>query len=448
MRRRECMVRMAGFGAVFGSLVSGCGSGGGSTAPSQPSSGGGPSTGSGGGATQKLVFWHTRRGDQQKALEAICADFGKAHPGVQVLPEYQGNYGDLNKKIRASIQAKSLPALTVAYESHVTEYMTNGVVRPLDDLVTDPAVGLSKEELAAIPEAYLQSNRFAQFENKLLSFPFTKSNLVMYFNRDLLKKSGFDKPPTTWEEFETQAAAISKSLGGPAWAFAADPSTLDGMIYSFGGQLVGADNLSTEFGSPAAVAMLSLLKRMAAARQLVEAVGDEASGLFTSQRAAFYLDTSSTRSRLETDIAGKFDWGITIIPHAVGVAPVTVMYGPNVCIFKASPEQEKAAWEFIKYFVSPEVTGRWARETGYLPVTRRAIDLPEMKSFYESNARARAVWDILPSAKPEPNLLGWQEVRDHLQEAAHTVISGSAAPQSVAAELKRKSDQALKSSRQ
>src|SRR5262245_54148761 len=137
--------------------------------------------GSGAGA---IEFWHTRTQDQAKEIEAIVSAFNAAHPGTTIKPQYQGNYQQLFQKVTVSIQTKQLPVLAVAYESMIAEYMAANIVAPLDPLLPDPQIGLPKEDQADIFPSYLESNRFPQYNNQLLSFPFTKSNLVMYYNRD------------------------------------------------------------------------------------------------------------------------------------------------------------------------------------------------------------------------------------------------------------------------
>jgi ABC-type glycerol-3-phosphate transport system substrate-binding protein len=122
------------------------------------------------------------------------------------------------------------------------------------------------------------------------------------------------------------------------------------------------------------------------------------------------------------------------------------MYGPNICLFKSTPEIEKAAWQFVKFFVSPEVTARWARETGYLPVRKSAVTLPEMRTFYERNPRAKHVYDTMALAQGEPNVVGWQEVRNALETTAREVISGKKAPAAAAQELKTRADTILSKS--
>ena len=396
---------------------------------------------------KRLEFWHTRRGDQEQALRGICDEYNRTHPGVTVVPVYQGSYDELNKKLRASILAHAVPALAVAYEPQVAEYAANDALRPLDDLVRDPRIGLTKAELADIPSQYLAANRYVQYRNQLLSFPFTKSNLVLFYNKSLLQKAGLKNPPRTWPEFEQQAAAISKQTGRPAVHWEHDASTLDGIIFSQGGKLLTPDGKRTLFDQPGTVHTLELLQRLQKNRSLVQATGDEGTALVTSQRVAFSFGSSATRATMERLIGNKFDWDVAVIPHADGMKPVTVMYGPNVCIFRSTPDVEREAWSFVKFFVSPAITARWARETGYLPIRTSAASRPEMKAFYAQDPRAQHVYQILSMAKPEPNVVGWQEVRGLLTGASRAVLSGSATPQAAAAELKRKADAVLAQSK-
>jgi len=423
-------------------VIAGCPA---ATPPSSSSSAGARPAASTG--TLRLSFWHTRRAEQEALLRTICEDYERQNPGVDLQPEYQGNYNDLQKKIRAAIAARSLPALAVGYEPQIAEYMANGVVRPLDDLVADPGIGLKPPELEDIPPQFLAGNRFKEFGGQLLSFPFTKSTLLLYYNESLLAKGGFTGPPETWAEFEKQAAALTRLIRSPALAFDADASTLDGMIYSHGGELLSPDGKTTLLDQPAVVETLALLQRMAKAKTLGEYSGDDLAGVFANQRCAFGFSTSASLAYTVKQVGSAFEWDVAPIPHAAGAQPATVLYGPNVCVFKGRPEHEREAWKFIRYFVSPEVTARWARETGYLPVRSSAAQLSEMQDWLKSDQRAKHALDTVLLARPEPNVIGWQEVRGYLQEAARAVIGTGTNPAAQAVELKRKADRALAGSR-
>jgi multiple sugar transport system substrate-binding protein len=400
-------------------------------------------TASSGGTTGEpmaLDFWHTRTQSEAKALEAIVADFNTANPDVKITPRYQGNYTQLFQKVTASIQTHQLPALAVAYESFVADYMSANIVVPLDDYLKDPKYGLSAESLADIYPAYLQTNRFPQFNNQLLSFPFTKSNLMLYYNRDLLQKAGFQAPPATWDEFTTQCQAIKKQTGKPVWAVDVDASTVDGIIYSFGGELLSEDRKQTLFDSPPALKMFELYDRLFRGGWAYQVGHEDLVNEFANGNAAFILTSSTQRPVVERQSTKPFNWDLAIIPHGPSAKPVTVMYGANICIFKSTPEKQTAAWRFIQYFTSTPITARWATQTGYLPVRKSAASDPALTKFFSDNPRARRAFDVLPNARPEPNVAGWQEVRIQIGEAVTSVINAQASPQEAARTLKKKAD--------
>jgi ABC-type glycerol-3-phosphate transport system substrate-binding protein len=402
----------------------------------------------GGGAppAEKLEFWHTRTGGQQKALEAIVADFNRTSGGRPIVPVYVQDYPQVRTKVMAGIDAKRLPLLSVCYETHVQAYAARDAVVPLDRFLNDTKEGLPPDQLADFYPQVLETNRFRRYNNQLLSFPFTKSLLLLNYNKTLLATAGLKEPPATWHELRRQAAKVMALTGKTPFPFVLDASTLDGMIFSFGGEIVSADERESRFDQPPTVGMLTLLRDMAQQKLLTVTPYQNLPGLFGGGEVPLALGTSSFRSRMEEQVQGKFDWDVAIIPHAEGVTPVTVLYGPNICLFKHAPEEELLGWRFIKYFTSPDVTARWSRDTGYFPVRKSASELPEMKSFYEQNPRALHALEILPNAKVEPQTPDYEEVRDMLVDAASRVINGRGTPEEVAKDLKKKADGKLRGS--
>src|SRR5207302_11124749 len=169
----------------------------------------------------------------------------------------------------------------------------------------DKQVGLSSESLADIFPPYLQANRFARFNNQLLSFPFTKSNLVMYYNKDLLKRAGFSKPPETWDELLAQCRVISAKSTKPCWALALDASTLDGFIFSYGGELLSPDQKSTLFDQPPTVKMLEMLGRATSEKLAYRVPGPDLGNEFSNGHAAFAMGSSNGRLDVERHVGKK-----------------------------------------------------------------------------------------------------------------------------------------------
>jgi ABC-type glycerol-3-phosphate transport system substrate-binding protein len=393
----------------------------------------------------EVVFWHTQAGSNAEALNKIISDFEATNPLIRIKAEYVGDYTQLYQKIMAAIQAGSPPDMAVSYESMVAEYMKAGVVVPLDEYVGSKRYGLSKESFEDIFPGYIETNRFPQFGGKLLSFPFTKSNLMLYYNLDMIRAAGFKGPPRTWDEFIEQCIGVSKRLGKKGYALSVDPSMVHGMIYSFGGRLVSPDGRRTYFDSPESIMAFKVLERLAksgAIYQIRPGSRDDEND-FANQRVAFVIRSSTGRPFLQKLIGKRFRWGMGLIPQGKPGNKVTVMFGANICIFKTGPEKQLACWEFIKYFTDRERTAYWATVTGYMPVRRSALREKVFRDFLSADPVNRAGIEVLPYARPEPNVPGWQQVRQLVADAETSVITGKATAEEAARRLAREANAVL-----
>ncbi len=218
------------------------------------------------------------------------------------------------------------------------------------------------------------------------------------------------------------------------------------MIYSFGGEILSADRTEALFDRPAAVATFKLiydLVREGGAYQVDrESYGDRRD--FSSGRCAFMIRSSTTRPFIDEDIRDRFRWDMAILPHAEGVEPVTVLFGANIAVMKTTPERQRAAWLFIRYFTSRDVTAKWATGTGYVPVRKSAAETKIMQDFFAAKPVNRRAFDMLPYARPEPGVFGWQAVRDLIEEAQSKLIGGRVSPEQVAKELTEKATRILR----
>ncbi|HOT52025.1 MAG TPA: extracellular solute-binding protein, partial [Candidatus Hydrogenedentes bacterium] len=266
----------------------------------------------------------------------------------------------------ASIQAGALPAMAVAYQSMTAEYAQAGAVADLEPFVHDAKSGLGPEELDDFYPVVFETNRYPDFGGKMLSFPFCKSVLMLYFNKEVLSKAGFDAPPATWDEFIHQCRRIKAKTGKPAYAVSVDCSTITGMIFSLGGDL--CDGKRTLFDSPQAIQAFEIIETLAKEKlgyQITPGSYDDETALAQGS-VAFCIRSSSGRTNVAMLMQGAQDqWGMARLPQGDPANPRTVLFGPNICIFNTTPEQQQAAWDFVKFFTSREIGVRWALGTGY-----------------------------------------------------------------------------------
>lgn len=395
---------------------------------------------------EAALFWDRQTTETAELLRSLTEDYNAARPGglLPVKVEHVGGYGDIFRKVSASIQARELPSMAVGYESMTAEYIQAGAVAELDPFLADPELGLSAEELADFFPAVLDTNRYAAHGNKMYSFPFCKSVLMMYYNKEVLAKAGIDAPPETWDAFLAQCRKVTAVTGKPAYALSVDCSTVDGWIFSMGGEVVrGRETL---FDAPEALRVFELLETLATeklAYSITPRTYDDEAALAQGE-VAFTFRSSSGKTSVSLLMDGYNErWGMARIPQADPDDPHTVLFGPNICIFNTTPEQQRAAWAFTRHFTSAETTVKWALGTGYLPIRQSAADDPRMQAMWGEWEHNRAAYDCLAFAKPEPNLPGWQEVRGLVEKAETEILSGMKTARQAAAELKRQADDVL-----
>jgi ABC-type glycerol-3-phosphate transport system substrate-binding protein len=412
--------------AAIASLAAACRSGGG-----QPQASGGASPAAKSnpvdsvdltGKKVELTFWHAKSGAKGDKLNQIIDGFNGSQNTIIVQPQFQNDYTSLYKKLLTSIAGGQLPDLADAYPSQVSEYQSANVVISLDDYINSSKYGLSKADLDDFIKAYLDENTYPEYNNSHLSFPFSKSLLVLYYNADKLKAANYSKTPDqwTWDDFASAGKAMT-SGSNKGWAIAIDASTFDGMVFSRGGKLISPDQkhwlLNQQQGQDSLQVYVNSIKD-GWGYKTAQAGADQVD--FGAGRAALLLATSSNIANQTKQVNGdgKFNWNIANIPHSAGASPATVLYGGSVAVFKSTPERQLAAWQFIKYFTSPEVTADWSVSTGYAPVRQSAVLSSKVQTEMKNTPPYGVLLtQIVQYGKPETTVRGTQDTRTFIEDA-------------------------------
>jgi ABC-type glycerol-3-phosphate transport system substrate-binding protein len=425
--RRAFLTSAVGSAAVLPALAA-CG-------PAQDSTSSAPAVKFGEPVT--VTFWHSQTAANATALDELVAKFNQTNgKNITVKSEYQGSYTQIFQKAMAAIQAGQTPDTLVAYESMVAEYMKANQVVNLDDYALKGPQALSKEDLADIFPSYLDANKYDAFNLKLLSYPFTKSLAVNYYNEDLYKAAGITKlTGFSFDEFKKAVAAITKKEGGKTTVYGThitnDASYIDALIYSNGGALLSNDKTKVRFNEDPAIQVFDMWGQMAKDGQGYTANGFEWQPEFGMSHIGNVQQssTSYTFVRDEVNKAAKGKWGIGLIPQKDTAKPQTVMFGGNITVLKSPKGQElrqAGAWEWIKFFTNKENTVTWAVKSSYMPLRKSAAEDPQIKTLWASNPQAKQAFDLTQYARPEPNITAWQDIRTVLQDALTAVTTGKA----------------------
>jgi len=325
---------------------------------------------------QEVVYWYQHTGSREELMLAMIDEFNRTNEfGITVVGETQGGYNDLYQKIIAGIPAKQLPTMAVAYQNQAATYAGQEVLVEQDPYVYSPKWGYSQKELDDFFPIALGADYLPQFDGRF-GWPPYKSMEIMYYNEDWLTELGYDGPPETWEEFEEMACKASENPfsgatgdGDPmGYVYSIDASRFATFVFSRGGDIIGKDGQSYIFGEPAGVETLTFwqsLTEKGCAAQATERYGDQ-----TDFGNGMSLFTVSSISGLPyygkaVDEGAGFTWSVNPPPHTGD--PRMNIYGASQSIFVSAPDEQLAAWVFIKWMSEAEQQAQWASSTGYFP---------------------------------------------------------------------------------
>ena len=379
---------------------------------------------------QQVTFWYQHTRERETALQELIAEYNESNEhGIVVKGEYAGAYSDIYNKMVVGIQGDALPSLVVAYQNQAMAYYRDGGIVDIASYMNSPKWGLSADEKSDFIQSFLEQDFIGGAQ---VGFPPNRSLEVFYYNVDWLRELGFDSPPRTWDEFAqmcrlardnpfSRSEDKDRSLG---FLIEAEASRLASLVFTRGGDLVDETSSRYTIETPAMRGALSMLRGLmedGSIELMGEEYGDQRE--FAAGQVLFILRSSSglpfVTSAVEDGL--DFTWTVTYPPNEVE-EPIINVYGASVSLCKTTPQQQLAAWLFIKWFTEPAQQARWVRASNYFPVRRSTAS--ELGDYFEENARYKAAFELLDFGKSEPTLSGYQQVRRVLQEAMVEIIEG------------------------
>ena len=336
-----------------------------------------------------INFWHSLSGVHFDGIQNIVDAFHLYQDRIRVEHIFQGNPTELHQSVLANAMAGTLPHLGSPQIVQITQYINEGFILPMDPFIADPEIGMTQAEIDDIVTIFRQSSTW---DGVMYSVPFGKSTRVLFYNRDMFDAAGLDVP-TTWAEILTHAQALTApGVAGMAFenAYGAE---FQALLMQHGGTFINETTRRAEFASDAGVAAMSFIADLVNS-PYGRLAGEDGfmSGVFGSHGAAMYLGSSAGLPHVTGAMREGTNWGTAPTPTLDGYQSVQFA-GPDAVIFNSpnhSVEEQRAAWEFLRFTMRPEITAQWAADSGYIPVRYSAVDLPLFQAHLEENPRARA----------------------------------------------------------
>ncbi len=384
-------------------------------------------------------------GKLTEVVDGIVAQFEAANPDISVNAVYSGNYDDTRVRALSALNSGEPAQLAVMFSIDAYDLIEQDLIVPFDDMVS-----------GADGEAWLNSFYPAlmangKIEGKTWGIPFQRSTIVAYYNKDMFRAAGLDpeSPPTTWDELISAGKKLTNddtygimipSTGYPYWMFQA-------LAIQNGKEVMANDGLSTSFDDPDVIKTLEFWKSLSAEHGVMP----EGTVEWGTLRQAFLEGQTammwhSTGNLTTVKKNASFDFGVAELPANVRKGSPTG--GGNFYIFKETTEEERAAaMKLIQFMTSPEQAAAWSIATGYMGVSPAAYETEALKAYTAEFPPALVARNQLENAVAEFSTFETARVRDGLNNAIQSALTGAKTPAEALGEAQASADRLLKAYR-
>ena len=365
----------------------------------------------------ELAFYYPVQagGSLARDMENIIAGFNAANEKkITIIPVYSGSYKQTAQKAMTDSAAGNGPQIALSGILDIVDFYHAGMVKNLEPFIKAEGEAWRDDFISGLWEHFIFD------DGGVYGLPFQHSVCVLYYNRDMLRAAGIASPPSTREALVQAMTALQVWRNNLVpLEFPADVWILENLTLSSGGAL--SKNNRPDFASPAAIAALDFLQRLAGNGALIQGWAGAAED-FAVESCAMMFNTTGSMGFVAKNAA--FDWGIAALP--ANGSPVLSSGGGGLVMFTGqSPEQEAASWEFMRYMSSPPVSARWMQASGYSAARKSAAALQSARDYYAENPQAVEAAALLAQTHPQWNTSRYQDIYAIMQTALDKALIGN-----------------------
>ena len=347
-------------------------------------------------------------GGQGEALEKLAKQFEEENPNIKVNLQNQGNYGDLNQILVATMQSpQDLPTITQAYPDWMLQFQSADLVTDLTDMVKgDNGIEDYEDILPGVREEIEE-------DGKIIGLPFNKSTEVFWYNKTLFDELGLEVP-TTYEELEEVSKKIKEEKDIPGVGFDSLPNYYATYMHNNG---VEMDQDLDVAGDKSVEAVEYYQRGIKEGYFRIAGTDQYMSGPFANEQVGAYIGSNAGEVYVKDGVEGKFEYAAAPYP-----AESSVQQGTNIYMFEnASDDQKKAAFEFLKFLVSKESQIQFALDTGYMPARTSAVEDSKYKD--SDSAIAKILADATKNLFSRPLAPGSQQAYNDIGSTLEQILS-------------------------
>ncbi|MDQ3655522.1 MAG: sugar ABC transporter substrate-binding protein, partial [Chloroflexota bacterium] len=312
-----------------------------------------------------------------EVLQALRDQFQELHPNITVDFE-DVPAEEFTDRLTTRIAGGNPPDVAFLDQSAVVDFASRNALLELGPYADGSAAVIVDDYVPAFLEAAL-------WEGKLYGLPYDGESTGLFYRTDLFEAAGIAGPPTTWEEFETAAQALTdteaRTYGFITFATEAAYYWYP-WLWQNGGELLSEDGTQILFNSDAGKEAAEFYVRLAdySPADYLNSNSYDGRIAFAEGQVAMYVAGAWFAGVMQSefpDIDGL--WSAAPLPERVRCA--TTVAGDTLVI-PASSQNHDASWKWIEFLSAPQNLALWTLGTPENPATL----LPTRTSLLENPA--------------------------------------------------------------
>lgn len=357
-----------------------------------------------------------------EVLQSLRDQFQELHPNITV--EFEDVPAEeFTDRLTTRIAGGNPPNVAFMDQAFVVDFSSRNAFLELGPYAEKSAAVVVNDYVPAFLNA-------AMYEGKLYGIPFDGETTGLFYRTDLFEAAGISEAPTTWEDFEAAAQALTNPddrtygyiMFAPEAAYYWYP-----WLWQNGGDLLSEDGSEILFASDEAKEAAEFYVGLAdySPADYLNSNSYDGRIAFAEGQVAMYMAGAWFAGVMQSefpDIDGK--WAAAPLPERKQCA--TTVAGDTLVIPESS-ENHDASWKWIEFLSAPQNLALWTRGTPENPSTLlpTRTSLLEDPDFFQDNPImqefAQQMECGVTNAAPNPR---WGEIETYLNDALGRAIYG------------------------
>lgn len=333
----------------------------------------------------EIEFWYGLTGVQGDFMEAFIEAFNNSQDDVVVKGVSQESYEITAKALQAAIVKRNPPSVVLLEDNQMHKIGNKGGLMSLDRFIED-STDFNEADFIT---PFLSQGRF---NGNTYALPLYGTTQVLYYRKDMFEEHGIDPDILrTWEGLAEAAEILTVRNGEEVLVYGWEPiqgreDLIDASI-NRGGKFISDDGKTILIAEEPWIETWEQFRKWINEDKIMRVhYGGEGWQYWYATiddvlqgRAAGYIGSGGDHGDLDFDILGAH-----LRPYWDGYAhnPTGVVNAHTICIpAQTSEEEALAAFKFIEYMTSTNVSAEWSMETGYLPVRESSLKSEAYRAF-------------------------------------------------------------------